>query len=387
MQWFRIPKDIVFGAGSLSYLAELQGKKAVVVTGGSSMKKFGFLQKTVDLLVKAGMEVQVIDGVEPDPSVKTVYDGAKVMQAFQPDWIVAVGGGSAIDAAKAMWVFYEHPQLTFPDIIKPFGIPKLRGKANFAAIPSTSGTASEVTCASVITDYDTPNKLKYPLLSYEITPDIAIVDPDLTVSMPPHVTAHTGVDALTHAIEAYVSTNSSHFTNPLALEAIKLVFEYLPKAYANGRDMEARGKMHYAQCLAGIAFTNAFLGIVHSMAHKIGAQFSIPHGEANAILLPHVIAYNAKTASKTYGEIARYIGIGDPDDAKATERLIAAVKQLNSQVGIPASLQEAGINEAEFLTKLAETAANALEDPCTGCNPRTPDVSDIEAIYKAAFKG
>lgn len=385
MKWFRIPRDIVFEPGSIQYLADIQGTRAFVVTGGSSMKKYGFLDKTVELLKKAGMEVKVFDGVEPDPSVKTVYSGAKAMQEFQPDWIVSIGGGSAIDAAKAMWVFYEYPKLAFADIIQPFGIPKLRNKARFVAIPSTSGTATEVTCASVITDYDTPNKMKYPLLSYEITPDIAIVDPELTVTMPPHVTAHTGVDALTHAIEAYVSTNSSHFTNPLALEAIKMVFEYLPKAYQNGQDMVARGKMHYAQCLAGIAFTNAFLGIVHSMAHKIGAQFEIPHGEANGILLPYVIAYNAETASKEYGEIARYIGIAETDDKIATEKLINAIRQLNSQVGIPATLQGVNINGEEFFAKLAETAKNALEDPCTGCNPRTPTVEDIKQIYEKAF--
>lgn len=386
MQRFHIPKDIVFGAGSVECLAELQGARAIVVTGGSSMKKFGFLQKAVDLLTKAGMTVQVIDGVEPDPSVKTVYSGAEAMQEFKPDWIVALGGGSTIDAAKAMWVFYEHPNLTFPDILKPFSIPKLRGKARFAAISSTSGTASEVTCASVIADYDTPNKIKYPLVSYEITPDIAIVDPNLTVTMPPHVTAHTGLDALSHAIEAYVSTYSSHFTDPLALEAAKLAFAYLPKAYRNGQDMEARGKMHYAQCLAGIACANALLGIAHSMSAKIGAQFAIPHGEATTILLPHVIAYNAVAAGEAYGEIARHIGIHEADNAKATEKLIAAIRELNSQVGVPASLQSAGVDEKEFFAKLTENAENALQDPCTGTNPRIPSVEDIEIIYKTAFK-
>lgn len=387
MQWFRIPRDIVFGSGAIKYLEEIKGKKAIVVTGGSSMKKYGFLDNTINMLNKAGMEVKVFDGVEPDPSVKTVLEGAKIMSAFQPDWIVSIGGGSAIDAAKAMWVFYEYPELTFKDIIKPFSIPVLRNKAKFVAIPSTSGTATEVTCASVITDYDTPNKIKYPLLSYEITPDIAIVDPDLTLSMPPHITAHTGMDALTHAVEAYASKISNHFTNPLALEAIRLIFDYLPQAYADGENKTAREKVHYAQCLAGMAFTNAFLGITHSMAHKTGAQFGIPHGEANAILLPHVVEYNAVEASKSYAEIARFIGIIEPDDKIAAEKLSQAIRDLNSKLDIPPTLAHAGVDEKIFNEVLDETAKNALEDPCTGCNPRTPVVEDIKGILQQAFTG
>lgn len=387
MKWFRVPRDIVFGEGTLSYLAEIKGKRAMVVTGGSSMKRYGFLDKAVELLKKSGMEVSVFDGVEPDPSVKTVMRGAQAMREFGPDWIVAIGGGSAIDAAKAMWIFYEYPNLTFPDIVKPFGIPTLRNKARFVAIPSTSGTATEVTCASVITDTDTPNMMKYPLLSYEITPDIAIVDPDLTVTMPPHVTAHTGLDALTHAIEAYVSTINDHFTNPLAIEAIQMIFDYLPRAYANGQDKEARTKMHYAQCLAGMAFTNAFLGIVHSMAHKIGAQFDIPHGEANAILLPYVIEYNAKTAADRYAKIARAIGIAEQDDQQALKKLVAAIKDLNHRLGVPLTLAEAGVPEEKFFATLPETSKNALEDPCTGCNPRTPTAEDIQQIYTCAYRG
>lgn len=387
MKWFRIPIDIAFGENSLAYLAQLKGKKAIVVTGGSSMKRTGFLDRASKYLQDAGMEVAIFDGVEPDPSVTTVYQGAKAMQEFNPDWIVAIGGGSAIDAAKAMWVFYEYPELTFPEIIEPFSIPHLRNKARFAAIPSTSGTASEVTAFTVITDYDTPNRMKYPLVSNEITPDVSILDPDLTVSMPPRITAYTGMDALTHAIEAYVSTANDEFTNPLALEAIRLTSTYLAKAYANGQDKEARAKMHYAQCLAGMAFTNALLGIVHSMAHKIGAQFEIPHGEANAILLPYVIEYNAKEALDRYVDIARAVGILETDKIKAVALLVDSLKEMNKRLGIAISLREANIPEDKFFAVIDETAENALNDPCTGSNPRTPSQEDIRTIYACAFTG
>lgn len=387
MQWFRIPNDIVFGCGSVSYLKNIKGNKAFVVTGGSSMKKHGFLDKAIGFLQEAGMEVRLFDGVEPDPSVATVYRGAAAMRDFEPDWIVSIGGGSAIDAAKAMWIFYEHPDQTFADVIQPFGIPTLRNKARFVAIPSTSGTATEVTCASVITDYDTPNKLKYPLLSYEIMPDIAILDGELTLSMPSHITAHTGMDALTHAVEAYVSTNHNPFTDPLALEAIRLVFEYLPQAYEDGTCQEARDKMHYAQCMAGMAFTNAFLGIVHSMAHKIGAQFGIPHGEANSILLPYVIEYNGETAPERYIQIAKGLGLSIQEGECGVKALANAVRALNAKLGIPQTLMEAGIDKAAFYAALDETSQNALNDPCTGCNPRQPITEDIKNIYLAAFSG
>jgi alcohol dehydrogenase class IV len=385
MQAFRIPGNIVYGEGAISYLAQLEGKKAMLVTGGSSMKRSGFLDKAADLLKEAGMEVTLFDGVEPDPSVKTVFLGAKAMQEFCPDWIVAIGGGSAIDAAKAMWIFYEYPELSFSQIIEPFSIPQLRKKAKFAAIPSTSGTATEVTAFTVITDTDTHNSLKYPLVSYEIIPDVAIVDPDLTVTMPSRVTAYTGMDALTHAIEAYVSTANSIYTDPLALEAIRTICAYLPKAYDNGEDKEARAKMHYAQCLAGMAFTNALLGIVHSMAHKIGAQFHIPHGEANATLLPYVIQYNAKNALERYADIAQVIGINTSDPGEAVQKLVEFIKDLNHRVGMPVSLNETDIAEDEFFASLDETSQNALGDPCTGTNPRIPSVEDIKQIYTAAF--
>ena len=291
MKRYTLPRDTYYGRGAIDALKELEGKKAIIVVGGGSMKKFGFLDKIENNLKEAGMEVKLFENVESDPSVTTVMAGAKVMQEFEPDWIVALGGGSPIDAAKAMWVFYEYPDSKFEDLIVPFSFPKLRKKAKFAAISSTSGTATEVTAFAVITDYD--KGIKYPLADFEITPDVAIVDPDIAETMPPRLTANTGMDALTHAFEAYVSNVHSVFTDPLALQAIKMVFEYLPCSYKG--DADAREQMHYAQCLAGQAFSNALLGIVHSLAHKTGAAFStghIVHGYANAMYLPYVIEYN-----------------------------------------------------------------------------------------------
>ena len=285
MMRFTLPRDMYYGKGALEDLKNLSGKKAIVVSGGSSMRKGGFLDQIEGYLKEAGMEVRFFEGVEPDPSVETVMRGAKAMQEFEPDWIVAIGGGSPIDAAKAMWAFYEHPDTTFEDLIVPFNFPKLRTKAHFCAIPTTSGTATEVTAFSVITDYS--KGIKYPLADFEITPDVAILDPVLVASLPAKQVAYTGMDALTHAIEAYVSTLNSPFTDPLAIKAIEMVLDFLPASYNGNQD--AREQMHYAQCLAGQAFSNALLGIVHSMAHKTGAAFStghIPHGCANAIYLP-----------------------------------------------------------------------------------------------------
>lgn len=329
IKYFRVPKDIVFGEGALEYLSTLEGKKAIVVTGGSSMKKYGFLDKTKKILEKANMEVTIFDGVEPNPSVETVEKGAIVMTNFQPDWIVAIGGGSTIDAAKIMWAFYEHPKLSLKDILKPGSLPKLRNKAKLAAIPSTSGTASEITAFSVITDIK--EHIKYPIVSYELTPDVAILDPLIPPKMPPHITANTGMDVLAHAIEAYVSTGASIYTDSLAIEAIKLVFERLPVAYENGDDIEARKDMHNASALAGMAFTNASLGLVHSLAHKIGGEFGVTHGLANAILLPYIIQYNRKSTDKVK-EIEEKLGIED---------LPKAVRELNTRLNIPLTFKDA----------------------------------------------
>ncbi|MFV0412656.1 MAG: iron-containing alcohol dehydrogenase [Oscillospiraceae bacterium] len=389
MARFTLPRDLYHGKGSLEELKNLHGKKAIVVVGGGSMKKFGFLDRTVNYLKEAGMEVQLFEGVEPDPSVETVMKGAAAMRAFEPDWIVSIGGGSPIDAAKAMWVFYEYPETTFEAIIQPFSFPTLRTKAKFCAIPSTSGTATEVTAFAVITDY--AKGIKYPLADFNITPDVAIVDPDLALTMPQKLTAHTGMDAITHATEAYVSTLHCDYTDPLALHAIKMIHENLKKSYDG--DEAAREKMHNAQCLAGMAFSNALLGIVHSMAHKTGAAYSgghIVHGCANAMYLPKVIRYNAKNpeAAQRYAEIARFIGLAGTTTEELVEAYIQEIRAMNKTLDIPTSIQfyEGGmIDEKEFNEKLSTVAALAIGDACTGSNPRIPTQEEMEKLLLACY--
>jgi alcohol dehydrogenase class IV len=398
MARFTLPRDIYHGKGSLENLKTLKGKKAVIVVGGGAMKRNGFLQKAEDYLKEAGMEVMLIEGVEPDPSVTTVMDGADKMLAFEPDWIVAMGGGSPIDAAKAMWIKYEYPDCTFEDMCKVFGIPELRKKAHFCAIPSTSGTATEVTAFSIITDYD--KGIKYPIADFEITPDVAIVDSDLAETMPQKLVAHTGMDAMTHAIEAYVSTANCDFTDPLAIHAIEMIQKELIDSY-NG-NMDARAKMHNAQCLAGMAFSNALLGIVHSMAHKTGAAFAdygahIIHGAANAMYLPKVIQYNAKdeTAKKRYGVIADYMNLGGANDDEKVALLVDYLRGMNDKLNIPHGIKNYGadsfpcdngfVPEDVFLERLPEIAKNAIADACTGSNPRIPTQEEMENILKACY--
>ncbi len=388
MARFTLPRDLYHGKGSLDALKELKGKKAIVVTGGGSMKRFGFLDQVTENLKAAGMEVRLFEGVEPDPSVETVMKGAKAMQEFGPDWIVAIGGGSPIDAAKAMWAFYEYPDTTFESLCIPFNFPTLRTKAKFCAIPSTSGTATEVTAFSVITDY--AKGVKYPLADFNITPDVAIVDPDLAEKMPPKLTAHTGMDAMTHAIEAYVSTLHCDYTDPLALHAIKMISQDLVASY-NG-DMDARDRMHNAQCLAGMAFSNALLGIVHSMAHKTGAAYSgghIVHGCANAMYLPKVIRFNAKEpeAAKRYAEIAQFLGYQGTVEELVTA-LIEHIQKMNGQLNIPSCIRdyEGGIiDEKEFLEKLPSVAELAVGDACTGSNPRSINPQQMEKLLKCCY--
>ena len=389
MARFTLPRDLYYGKGSLENLKNLSGKRAIVVSGGSSMRKGGFLDKVEAYLKEAGMEVRFFEGVEPDPSVETVMKGAKAMEAFQPDWIVAMGGGSPIDAAKAMWAFYEYPDTSFEDLIIPFNFPTLRTKAKFCAIPSTSGTATEVTAFSVITDYS--KGIKYPLADFNITPDVAIVDPALAETMPKKLTAHTGMDAMTHAIEAYVSTLNCEYTDPLALHAIEMINEYLIPSY-NG-DMEARDKMHNAQCLAGMAFSNALLGIVHSMAHKTGAAYSgghIVHGCANAMYLPKVIKYNSKepAAAARYAKIARFINLTGNTDEELTDALIARIREMNKELDIPTCIRdyEGGIiDEKEFMEKLPAVAELAVGDACTGSNPRSITPAQMEKLLTCCF--
>lgn len=385
---FTLPRDLYYGKNALENLKNLGGKKAIVVSGGSSMRKGGFLDKVDAYLKEAGMEITHFEGVEPDPSVETVMKGASAMAEFEPDWIIAIGGGSPIDAAKAMWAFYEYPDTTFEDLCVPFNFPKLRTKAKFAAIPSTSGTATEVTAFSVITDY--AKGIKYPLADFEITPDVAIVDPALVETLPPKQVAYTGMDALTHAVEAYVSTLNSPFTDPLAIKAIEMVFDYLPQSYLG--DMDAREQMHYAQCLAGQAFSNALLGIVHSMAHKTGAAFStghIPHGCANAIYLPYVIKYNAHEpeAMRRYADIARRVGLGGTSEKAQVNALIAKIEEFNRAMNIPKTLKEFGVNEEEFKQKVSAIAANAVGDACTGSNPRQITPEQMEKLFVCTYYG
>lgn len=389
MSRFTLPRDLYHGKGAVDALKDLKGKKAVVVVGGGSMKRFGFLDKVCDNLKAAGMEVKLIEGVEPDPSVETVMKGAAVMREFGPDWIVAIGGGSPIDAAKAMWTFYEYPDVTFEQLCVPFNFPTLRTKAKFCAIPSTSGTATEVTAFSVITDYS--KGIKYPLADFNITPDVAIVDPELAETMPQKLTAHTGMDAMTHAIEAYVSTLHCDYTDPLALHAIKMIHEFLIKSY-NG-DMDARDRMHNAQCLAGMAFSNALLGIVHSMAHKTGAAYSgghIVHGCANAMYLPKVIRFNAKVdeAAERYAEIARFIDLEGSTTEELVDALIREIRSMNEKLNIPKCIKdyEGGIiDEKEFNDKLASVAELAVGDACTGSNPRPVTPAEMEKLLKCCY--
>lgn len=389
MARFTVPRDIFHGKGALAELRTLRGKKAFVVVGGGSMKRFGFLDKVEQYLQEAGMEVRVFDGVEPDPSVETVMRGAAAMREFQPDWIVSIGGGSPIDAAKAMWAFYEYPETTFEELCVPFHFPTLRTKARFCAIPSTSGTATEVTAFSVITDY--AKGVKYPLADFNITPDVAIVDPELAETMPKKLTAHTGMDALTHAIEAYVSTLHCEYTDPLALHAIELISANLVRSY-NG-DMAARGKMHDAQCLAGMAFSNALLGITHSMAHKTGAAFSgghIVHGAANAMYLPKVIRFNAAEpeAAERYAQIARFIHLKGDTTAELVEALVNRINEMNAEIDIPSRIKdyEGGIiDEKEFMEKLPRVAELAVGDACTGSNPRRITPEQMAGLLKSCY--
>lgn len=398
MSRFTIPREIYHGKGSLEVLKNFEGKRAILCLGGSSMQKHGFSDKAISYLEEAGMKVEVFDGIEPDPSVETVMRGAEKMLEFQPDWIIAMGGGSPIDAAKAMWIKYEYPSTTFEDMCKIFGIPKLRKKARFCAIPSTSGTATEVTAFSIITDYS--KGIKFPIADFEITPDVAIVDPDIAATMPKKLVAHTGMDAMTHAVEAYVSTSNSVYTDPLSIQAIKMIQTDLVGSYSG--DVEKKASMHNAQCLAGMAFSNALLGIVHSMAHKTGAAFEeygahIIHGAANAMYLPKVIAFNAKnpTAKKRYGLIADEMKLGGSNDDEKVRLLINYLRKMNDDLNIPHCIKHYGkdslpceqgfVPEEVFLARVPELATLAIADACTGSNPRQPMQEDMEKLLKCVY--
>lgn len=409
MQWFKVPNKIYFEAGSIEYLQKMPDiTKAFIVTD-ESMVKFGYVDKILEQLRKRRQYVhsEIFSAVEPDPSFDTIKNGVAAMNAFQPDVIIALGGGSAIDAAKGMWLFYEQPdadveglKLKFMDIRKrTYKFPKIGEKAKMVAIPTTSGTGSEVTSFAVITDKK--KNIKYPLADYELTPDVAIIDPNLVMTLPKRLTADTGMDVLTHAIEAYVSVMASDYTDGLSEKAVQLVFEYLPKAYENGGDKVAREKMHNASCIAGMSFTNAFLGLNHSIAHKLGGEFHIPHGRANAVILPYVIAYNASKPSKfvsfpkyeyfiadeKYAKLAKMLGLKAKDNAEGVNSLINAIKELMKKLEMPTSLKECGVDEKEFLAKVDELADRAFEDQCTTVNPRLPLVTEIKQILLDSYYG
>ena len=410
MQWFKIPPKIYFEKGSVQYLEAMPGITRAFIVTDPMMEKLGYVDKVSYYLNKreGKMHYEVFSEVEPDPSVETIMRGVRAMNAFQPDVIIALGGGSAIDAAKGMWLFYEHPdtsfdglKLKFIDIRKrAFHFPNLGKKAQLVAIPTTSGTGSEVTSFSVITDKQNGN-IKYPLADYELTPDVAIIDPQFVATMPKSIVADTGLDVLTHAVEAYVSVMASDYTNGLAIKAIELVFKYLPRSWADPADEVAREKMHNASCIAGMAFSNAFLGVNHSLAHKLGGEFHIPHGRANAVLLPHVIAYNAEkptkfaifpkygefVADERYAQIARQLGLAGKDETQAqqVQALIDAVVALMKRLNMPTSIKACGVDEAAFLKALPGLAERAFEDQCTTANPRYPLISELAEIYKKAF--
>ncbi len=409
MQWFKIPEKIYFEAGSISYLEKMPDiSKAFIVTD-SSMVKLGYVDKILYHLRKRSQYVhsEIFSDVEPDPSFATIKRGVAAMNSFEPDVIIALGGGSAIDAAKGMWLFYEYPEadvegmkLKFMDIRKrTYKFPKLGVKSKLVAIPTTSGTGSEVTSFAVISDKE--KNMKYPLADYELTPDVAIIDPDLVMTLPKSITADTGMDVLTHAIEAYVSNMASDYTDGLSEKAVEIVFNYLQEAYEHGDNKTAREKMHNASCIAGMAFTNAFLGLNHSIAHKLGGEFHIPHGRANAIILPYVIKYNASKPTKfvsfpkyeyfiadqKYANLARKLGLPTKTTEEGVNSLIKAIQQLNNNLNEPKSLQEAGIDEKEFLAKVDELADKAFSDQCTSANPRVPLIPEIKQIMLDAYYG
>ncbi len=410
MQWFKIPDKIYFEYDSVQYLEKMPEITRAFIVTDPGMVKLGYVDKVLYYLDKRADNIhwEIFSEVEPDPSVETVNKGAELMRKFRPDVIIALGGGSAIDAAKGMWLFYEYPDvdfkglhLRFLDIRKrAFKFPKMGRNAKFVAIPTTSGTGSEVTSFAVISDKK--NNMKYPLADYELTPDVAIIDPQFVLSLPKEPTADTGLDVLTHAIEAYVSVMASDYTDALAIKACQLVFKYLPRAYRNGaEDREAREKMHNASCIAGMAFTNAFLGINHSIAHKIGGEYHIPHGRANAVLLPHIIRYNSSaptklvswpkyrsfTADKKYAQIARACHFGGEGVDESINGLIDAVRHLMEECNMPKSYAECGIDENAYMSKLPEIAEKAFEDQCTTANPRLPLISEIEELMKRAYYG
>ena len=380
---FTIPRDIYFGENALDHLKSVKGTKAMLVIGSQRLINDGTVSKIQDLLKEANVETSIFAGIESDPSVETVMRGVETMKAFNPDVIIGIGGGSPIDAAKAMWIFYENPEFTFEEAAKPFNLPELRQKATFIAIPTTSGTGSEVTAFAIISDEKTD--IKYPVADYNITPDVAIVDTNLVQSMTPTLIADTGMDALTHAFEAYVSTARNSITDALAMKSIEMTVDYLLQSFKG--DEKARKEMHISQCLAGMAFSNAILGIVHSMAHKTGRLFGIPHGRANAIYLPYVIQFNAKTAGDAYADIAKRLGLKGETTDELVQSLIQLVKDFRIEMNMPATLKEFGVSEEDFKSNLDKISEGAVADACTGTNPREISKEEMKRLFEATYYG
>ncbi|MDR7076528.1 acetaldehyde dehydrogenase/alcohol dehydrogenase [Neobacillus niacini] len=408
-QWFKVPSQIFFERNSIQVLASIPGISKVFIVTSRSQLKNGSIEKVLYQLGKHPGKIQyeVLCDIEPEPGMDTVKNGAERMRKFEPDCLIALGGGSVIDAAKAMWLFYEYPEADFNSLKQKFfdpskrvvKFPALRGKAIFVAIPTTSGTGSEVTSFSVISDK--MSNIKYPLADFQLTPDLAIVDPQFVMTVPKHVTADTGIDVLTHAIESYVSVLANDFTDGLALKAIQLVFEYLPKVYRDGNDELAREKIHNASTIAGMAFANSFLGINHSLAHALGAEFNIAHGRANAILLPHVIRYNAAKPNKfmtypkyehfiadqRYAEIAKLLGLPAETTEEGINSLIEAINKLTKELELPMNIAETGVSKSEFERKINSLAEHAFDDQDTIANPKQPLISELVNIYRQAYRG
>jgi len=410
MLWFKVPSKMYFKYGCMPLaLKELEGKKRCFIVTDSYLFDNGFVEKITSVLKGLGIDCQVFHQVKPDPNLTTINLGLEQLRAFNPDSIIGFGGGSPMDAAKIMWLLYEHPELSFEGLALRFmdiekriySLPTGGNKAHFTAIPTTSGTGSEVTPFAVVTDDEC--NMKYPIADYALTPDMAIIDPELVMSMPKSLTAASGIDAVTHAIEAFASVLASDFTNGLSLEALRILFKYLPIAYNSGdQDVKAREKVHNAAAMAGMAFANAFLGICHSMAHKLGAMFHVPHGVANALLITHVIDFNAvenpvkqtafpqyeyPTAASRYGRIADYLGLGGKNDEQKVENLIKSIEDLRQKLDVPASIKQYGISEEDFLKAVDTLSEQAFDDQCTGANPRYPMISEIKELYLKAFYG
>lgn len=380
---FTSPRTIAFGEEALEYLGDIEGERVFIVCG-KSVEKLGILKRVADVLKQAGLDVEVFNEVEPEPSIATVVNGSRKMASFGPDWIVAVGGGSSMDAAKAMWVLYERPDLAV-EMINPFEKLGLRKKAKLICIPTTSGSGSEATWATVVTDAQLA--LKMELASRELVPDIVILDPRMPASMSPRLTAQSGLDVLAHAIETYVSDYRNDFSEALALRAIQLVFRYLPEVYKNGESIEARSKMHSAATMAGLAFGNAQLSISHSMGHSFGAVFKVPHGRSVGLFLPLSIEFSSPVVKHIYADIAASIGIQFSNEEEAVEKLVVAIKNMKTLLQEPNTVRDAGIDDEEYNSRLDDLVERAMLSAMTAMCPRRPTAAEYEKLFICAYNG